>query len=285
MKSILILTDFSKNAASAAEAGLMLSGKLHTDILLFNSYIDYSTMASYSGGAWIVDEYKERQKQSKLGLDTLIEGLESLVGELDPGDRKPAIYSESDDNDLGMDVAEMLKQKDIELVVMGARSGCDADVLYGYDTSSVIKNSTKPIFVIPAKTNLKQIRKIIFATDFGVADIEAIQYLVKLCKLFDYQIDIVHVTDGSKAEDAKIKNKVIFENDLSKIHYPGLSYQIISGKDVAQELAHVVEKEGAAVLALLHHQYSFFNRLFRHSDTKAVLAHHHIPLIVFPSKQ
>jgi hypothetical protein len=37
MKTILVLTDFSENAACAAEAGLMLSGKLHTDFLLYNA--------------------------------------------------------------------------------------------------------------------------------------------------------------------------------------------------------------------------------------------------------
>jgi hypothetical protein len=55
VKKILVLTDFSANATCAAEAGLILSGKLHTDLLLFNTYIDYATMPSYGGGGCIVD--------------------------------------------------------------------------------------------------------------------------------------------------------------------------------------------------------------------------------------
>ena len=47
MKNVLVLTDFSQNSYAAAEAGLLLAGKLHTDLLLFHTYINYQTMASY----------------------------------------------------------------------------------------------------------------------------------------------------------------------------------------------------------------------------------------------
>jgi len=44
MKNILVLTDFSENASAAAEAGLLLAGKMHADILLYNTYINYQTI-------------------------------------------------------------------------------------------------------------------------------------------------------------------------------------------------------------------------------------------------
>ena len=56
MKNVLVLTDFSTNAYTAAEAGLLLAGKLHTDLLLFHTYINYQTITSFGGGGWIVDE-------------------------------------------------------------------------------------------------------------------------------------------------------------------------------------------------------------------------------------
>ena len=101
MKNILVLTDFSNNATAAAEAGLIIAGKMHADMLLFNTYINYQTITSYGGGGWVVDEFTERKHKSKLGLEALTEGLESLSYHLDPGDRQPVITSESDDSDLG----------------------------------------------------------------------------------------------------------------------------------------------------------------------------------------
>jgi hypothetical protein len=87
MKNVLVLTDFSQNSYAAAEAGLLLAGKLHADLLLFHTYINYQTITSYGGGGWIVDEFTERKHQDRIGLQTMTEGLESISDQLDPEDR------------------------------------------------------------------------------------------------------------------------------------------------------------------------------------------------------
>jgi hypothetical protein len=66
MKTILVLTDFSKNATLAAAEALTLGGKLHADLLLFNTYITYPTAASYAGADWLAEEFAERQTQMKI---------------------------------------------------------------------------------------------------------------------------------------------------------------------------------------------------------------------------
>ncbi len=282
MKTILVLTDFSENAASAAEAGLVLAGKLHADILLFNSYINYETIASYGGGGWIADEFTERKHQSKIGLASLTEGIELLTVELDEEDYTPAVTSESDDNDLGQDVADLIDKKNVELVVMGARSDMKDDFMFGADTNEIIENSVRPVFIVPKGTKLRNLHKIVFATDFEEADIKAIRYMAKLGELLNYKLEIIHVEDpAKKSNDEK---ELAFDRQLAHIKYTGMQYHKLNGKDIVGRLNLLVSRTPGTILAMVHVQHSFLMRLFGHSMVREALAHQKTPLLIFPSK-
>jgi nucleotide-binding universal stress UspA family protein len=283
MKTILVLTDFSANATCAAEVGLMLSGKLHTDLLLFHTYIDYATMGAYGGGGWIVDEFTERKKHSKQGLELLTEGLESLSNELEPGDYKPVISFDLNDCNLEMAVADLLRQNNVELIVMGARSHDKEEALYGDDTNSIVNHATCPVLIVPAKTDLEQIRKVIFATDFDQADFKAIHYLAKLGRLFHYQLEIIHVINPASKEAVKSTQGTAFKEQLMQFKYQGLTYHEVGGKDVISRLNGLSTETGTGLLALFHHQRPWLIRLFAHSETKRALAKQKMPLLIFPS--
>jgi nucleotide-binding universal stress UspA family protein len=282
MKNMLILTDFSANAYTAAQAGLLLAGKLHTDLLLFHTYINYQTMASYGGGGWIVDEFTERKRQDRIGLQALTEGLESISDQLDPGDRKPVINSESNDSDLGLDVADLIHRKNVEMVVMGSRSNPPEDIGFGADTNAVLEYSTRPILITPAGTDLRKIHKILFATDFEEGDVEAVHYMARLAKLFHWKLEIVHVCDtgGSHCNNKEAD----FKNRLDKLHITGLRYLDINGKDVVNRIHRFLSSESRTVLAMVHVQNSFLVRLFQHSLVRKAIANQETPLLIFPSK-
>ena len=282
MKNVLVLTDFSPNSYAAAEAGLLLAGKLHTDLLLFNSYINYQTMTSYGGGGWIVDEFTQRRIDSIKGLQALTEGLESLSSQLDPQDRCPAINCESNDCDLGMDVAELIREKNVEMVVMGSRSDMPDDIAFGADTNAVIEYSTRPVLITPMGTNLGKIHRILFATDFDESDLKAIHHMARLAKLFHYKIEVVHVSDpGSHTCDKKEQS---FRYHLDQLHYTGLHYHAINGRDVIKRLNNFIADEAGTILAMVHVQNSFLVRLFQHSLVRKALGNQKTPLLIFPSK-
>ncbi|WP_439695393.1 universal stress protein [Mucilaginibacter sp. AW1-7] len=261
----------------------MLSGKLHTDLLLFHTYIDYATMGAYGGGGWIVDEFTERKKHSKQGLELLTEGLESLSNELEPGDYKPVISFDLNDCNLEMAVADLLRQNNVELIVMGARSHDKEEALYGDDTNSIVNHATCPVLIVPSKTDLEQIRKVIFATDFDQADFKAIHYLAKLGRLFHYQLEIIHVINPASKEAVKSTQGTAFKEQLMQFKYQGLTYHEVGGKDVISRLNGLSTETGTGLLALFHHQRPWLIRLFAHSETKRALAKQKMPLLIFPS--
>ncbi|HEY9000734.1 MAG TPA: universal stress protein [Mucilaginibacter sp.] len=282
MKNVLVLTDFSENSYTAAEAGLLLAGKLHTDLLLFHTYINYQTITSYGGGGWIVDEYTERKHQDLIGLQTMTEGLELLSSRLDAEDHKPVIYSESNDSDLGLDVADLIHRKNVEMVVMGSRSNPPEDIGFGADTNAVIDYSTRPVLITPAGTDLRKIHKILFATDFEEGDVEAVHYMARLAELFHWKLEIVHVCDTGHNH---CNNKEAdFKNQLEKMDITGLTYQEINGRNVIKRIHRFLSSESGTILAMVHVHNSFLVRLFQHSLVRKALVNQETPLLIFPSK-
>ncbi len=285
MRTILVLTDFTENASHAAKCAVMLGSKLNTNVLLFNTYITAPVIPQYAGGPSAVDEIMQREKLCKNKLQHLYLALEDTIHRLEPGTSKPAVYTQSGEGSLGMNVEEIIQQKDIELVVMGSRSYSTIEhLLNGSETSEVINRSARPVFILPHNVNLKRIKKVVFATDFDQADINAVRYLTKIGKKFNFHLEIVHVAiygDNNTLTVAKAKE---FLSQVSKLDYPAITYNAVKGKGVINRLNSLCDETGADMLALMHHQHSFFMRLFQQSTTREALLNQSIPLLVIPSK-
>lgn len=285
MKTLLVLTDFTENATHAAKSAVMLGSKLHANLLLFNTYMTAPVISQYAGGPWVVDEIMQREDLCKDKLQRLHSTLEDIIEKLEPGAPKPPVHIQSGEGGLGANVQEIIQQKDIELVIMGARSDSTiADLLNGSEISAVINRSTRPIFILPHNVTLKNINKVVFATDFDQADINAVRYLIKIGRKFNFQLEIVHVAVSGDNSTLKIEMEKEFLIKVSKLNYPSITYNAVRGKDVVHRLHNLCNEAGADMLALMHHQHSFFMRFLNQSTTKEALLNQSIPLLVIPSK-
>lgn len=284
MKTNLILTDFSGNATNAATFGTYLSSKLHSNVLLFNTYLKFSEALSYAGGPWVVDDVARWKNQSKSQLKDLAHELEDLIAETETEDRMPSINYETEEGNLSNNVEDIINKKNIELVVMGARTGTTIDhVFYGSDTVSVIHQSKRPVFIIPAECHLKNITNVVFATDFEEADKKALQYLVELGQVFHFELEIIHVTHPGKKKSGKSEEEIAFLSQLSELKYPGITFKEIGGKDVVSRLNRLCSGKSSELLAMVHYQYSPLMRILHQSTTEKALTNQKIPLLVFPS--
>lgn len=278
-ENIIILTDFSENAASAAETGLALSSKLGTDLLLYHTYIDYPALPYASGGGWDLEEYPLKKKQALQRMECLLEGLESLATQSAQEDRQPTISFLIEDGDLGVELSNLLENRSVEMIVMGARSEHPDDPLSGDDTKAVIRHADRPVLVVPAGTIINQVHKIVFATDFEPEDLEAIRYIKKLCQLFGFGMEVIHVDlDKSKTAD----RETAFKDSLDALHATGVQYEKLNGKDLVRRINQFVSEKAPVILALRHHHYPFFIDLFVQSKSKELLAKQKTPLLIFP---
>jgi nucleotide-binding universal stress UspA family protein len=289
MKTILVLTDFTENAAHAASSAIVLGEKLHAKLLLFNSFYNMPILPSYGGssGPWVVEDLVLSEADCDKNLKQFAADLKKKVTALPAEHYKPTIAVQYGEGDLSKNIETILQEVDVELIVMGARSGSAiGHILTGSDTRAVIDNATRPILIVPEKTGLENLRKITFATNFEELDFKTIRYLHKLNKAFHYQIEIVHVSlFWSIDEDNYNKHKAdAFRREIQEIGLPETSYYEIKGKDVISRLDRFCTEHDSDLLVMVHYKDSMMSRIFQESATKAALSDQHIPLLIIPAK-
>ncbi len=286
MKTILVLTDLTENAAHAARAGVRLGEKLGANILLLNVNTSQPVMPQYFGDPTAVDTLDFWEAESRKRLHQLSRSLESLLVQRDPQLRGPNIESCCGEGNVAMAIEEVMARKDIELIVMGARGGSTIDHIFaGSETVAVIDKSAKPILIVPLNADLNKLAKIVYATDFNQADLSGLRYLVKLAKLFNAHVEVVHVNLYHDQEDSsKLERERVFLKEIRNLNYPKISIREVHGKEVTSRLNTLCEESVADVLAFMHYKNSFFKRLFKHSTTLGALTDQKIPLLILPSE-
>jgi len=284
MKTILVLTDFSENATHAATSAVLLGSKLRTNILLFHNYQSLPVTPFYAGGAMVAEEPDWFADESKKHLAELENKLEPLLETLNEDDIKPHIHSESNEGSLVENIKSICKQRELELIVMGSRTKDPIDhFFFGSETTSVIHHAKCPVLIIPQKNDLNNLNRIVFATDFDKADFDAINYLIKIGKLFDTDIEIIHVVEPGDTTSVKSEKETIFREHVAHLKYPKITYRKIIGKDVVKRLNRLCKETGTGLLAMVHQHHYLFVRMLKHSITKEIMIDQNIPLMVFPS--
>ena len=281
MKNILVLSDFSANAIHAAHIGAMIAKRLHANILLFNASM---AKPAYAGGPTLVEEVFFVDEDNCNRLKYLSCQIADSI-QKDGNNWKPSVHQEIRLSTLSSGIKSLSKEKNIEMIVMGAREGSSIDhFLAGSDTFSVIDHANRPVLVIPYDIDVNDLKKVVFATNFAEQDIEAIRYLVKLGSIFNFHLEIVHVDLPADTDLTKELRKTEFMKYIHKLHYPAINIQEIHGKDVINRLSRLCDESGADLLAFTHYHDSIFSKVFRQSTTRKALEKQKIPMLIFPSE-
>jgi nucleotide-binding universal stress UspA family protein len=286
MKKILVLTDLSENSLNLTRAAALLANKLHTDVLLFNYYTSIPITPYNGAGPWVGEDEAWWEQESKTKLDQMAIELQHFINFSFPGEKwRPVVFNRSEEGSLAENIKTIMNYEDIEMLVMGSSTESNLEhLIFGNNTKTVINHSKCPVLIIPDGFELKALTKVVFATDFNISDIKAINFLFRLEESFHFQLEVVHVNVfGDKHKDELVA-KEIFLSMLEDINHPNLIHKEVAGKDVVKSLQRLCAEQGVDILALLHSQDSLIVRLIRQSTANAVLEKQTIPVFIFPSK-
>jgi len=276
MKKILLLTDFSANADNAAAWALNIAEKLDGSLVLFHSLKLEPISPYYGGGAFVSETGQLMSEESKEKLSELCEALR------DRASNKSIVIEElTGEGNLGDFIGTMTKKEQFELIVMGARSGGALEhFLTGSDTRQVIDNAVCPVLIVPATSQNVALGKAVLATDFNHGDLRAVDYLNEWAAFFDLQLEIAHVMLPGEKVDAAAE--LAFRKGVNRRENQEMTYHEVSGQELSHRLNRLCSMTQADILAMVHYEQGFFDRLFRHSQTKHALDKQHFPLLIFP---
>lgn len=275
MKTILVPTDFSNNAETALHFAILLAKKLKAKLILVHVY-QLPTVIAAAPQNFLADELNETKLKAERSMKALCQHIQH-AGDV------PYEYLLETGNNLEI-LLQVIKEKAVSLVIMGTK-GSDrlSSVIFGSTTSNLMAKANCPILALPEGVRFdKGIKKMTYATDYRQIDISAIQKLVEIARVFNAQINIIHISgDEIDAED-EVKLMSDFMKKVNQVaDYNNLSFQILHGNNVEEKLEQYMAEGSTDMMVMATHYRGIMDRLFGKSLTKEVVLETTIPLLAF----
>lgn len=280
MKRILIPTDFSENAWNAIGYAMHLFVNQECEFYLLNTYTPIIPssrfMAPMVNGIRIEDAVRST---SENGLTKTVERIKKEFN-----NPKHSFETISSFNLLADEVKDVVDNYRIDLIVTGTKgaSGMD-EVFMGSNTVRIIKNTKKcPILAIPQHFDFRAPSEIAFATDFNrFYSLSELLPLIDLANAFEATIRIVHVQYEIKA----LTELQQFNLNMLRKYFGDVEHYIhtVSELNSVSQTLEVFSKElDIHLLAMLHYQHSYMEKMTREPIVKRTAFHTQIPLLVIP---
>ena len=278
MKKILLPTDFSDNAYNAIKYAVELFKNEECIFYLLNTYtpVLYDTeYILYSPSPLSLDEiYKNNS------LKGLAKVEKQIKKDLPNSKHQWEIVSSF--NMLKDEIKEQVKEKEIDLVVMGTQGASGAEmILFGTHTVHAIKKATCPLLAIPSGFEFKTLNNILFPTDFDLEFTDKhLKFLKELSLEQGSKLHILNVIFGVPLEAKQEKSKKILVNYFENI--PHTFYSLEKGS-VPEAIDDFQKNNPVELLVMINNKHSFFENLLFRPVVNEIGFHIKIPFLVIPS--
>jgi len=253
IEHVLHPTDFSEPAQNALTYAMEIAHKHDAHLKVIHAK---KTAYSY-GSNKMMEEIIKKNEYPDLSLETTIE--------------------------LGDTVSTILDLAD-DLIVMGTKGkGNLAKMVFGSISSEIMLKSPVPVLLVPPERNYSEFDSFIFATDYNDKDLEKLQQLIPLAKLFDAQITVLHIS----AED-DLKSRITFRGfkEMAKeyIDDPNMKFQLIFEENFYAGLSAFLHGQSGELIVMTRNKKPFFKSLTEEDHIQQSI-YTKVPLLVLPNEE
>lgn len=279
MKKILFPTDFSASANNAFVYALNLADTLKAEIITLHVY-EYPIMDSnyIEVPLYQAEVYENLELSNFKNYKSHIPALHQIA--VANNMEHIAISNVLLEGDLVHNVAQLVKEQNIDYVIMGTHgaSGFN-EFIFGTATADVMTGTTAFVIAIPEESQYEPIRKIGFATAYKEEDKAALRKVIPIAEAFGATIECLHVQKpGEQTETTILADwKHVFSNS-------NISFHTIESNAIEESIIDFTEAHRIQLFALLNHKHGFWESLFHTSLTKKLAFHLKVPLLALHEK-
>lgn len=277
MKTILVPTDFSKNALNAVKYAIAYSQETKSKIILFHSFDEPTAPLNVPFADIHIGKQEARQiaeRDMKKLIDSLLKTNPSLK-------LKWVVQS-----GIGSDnIVDYVKENNIPLIIMGTTGqGAVTRAIVGSTTSSVIKNVPCTILAVPPKAKFKGITNVAVATDLEKDNLLVVNEAVAFAKYLRAKITFIYVQDLDIFDADASLEKMIAKLRM-QLKYKNISYYICRDSNVSEGLDYFIKKQKPDVLSMVTHGWKFPETIWKTNWTDKMSNHTSVPLLIFHTRK
>ena len=279
MKSILYATDFSKASESALKYAASLSRQLNMRLVVTHVY-DVPTIL----GTQLEQTFPELRKDALVTeRKRLTEFCETQLADTK---KLPELIIDPVEN-MSIHSGIIAKATDwhVRMIIVGMKGeNAIKDTLIGSTAKKLIEKSPCPVLTVPNGFELHGVKRLVYATDFELEDLKALEKVVAMAKTFDAEILVIHISMDKEYSGAS--QMAWFKEMLSKrIHYDKIHFEVLESADVAGSIKQYSEQVHAGLIAMLERAQKGLIKKWFHRDTvKHMASSSSIPLLSFNEK-
>lgn len=274
MKNILIPTDFSETANNALHYALELALLTGAECTLVHAY-----EMPYDFAAQMENRTEAIKKNAKKKLQDYVETL-----------KQDANYQHLRFNLLVEEgtpesvVEDLTDETRVDLIVVGLNKHSGWESFFSGNTGAdVIERSQVPVLAVPAGTPFTKPREIVYAATYSEEDLQNLEELAAIARLFDARLRVVHIVKESTQEE-KLRFRSFSEEVQDKLSYSNVVQELHVASDVEDGIQQAAGTEGV-IISMAHYHRSFFNEIFSKSHTEEMAKETRVPLLVFYEKE
>lgn len=273
MKTILVPTDFSAVAKTAATYAMKLAGRLHATTLIF--YNAYQAPVMTEPGLPVVQllDIDSLKQISEEGLQNFTRELKTLC----PPQLKIETISEF--AILTNSINDICERTGADLIIMGITGGSKLEeVLIGSTATSVVSHSKVPVIVIPPGAVYNDLNKIMLACDFGkVEDSTPLHELKHLLDITGARLYVLHTYKNDK--DITADKNYRAELLKGKLHTYNPEYHFEKNDNFIDGINEFADNNKIDLIVTIPKKHGFFDNIFKENHTKQLAFHSHVPLM------
>ncbi len=269
MNTLLIPTDFSPVADNALKYAMDMATQYQLDITLFH-VVQLSTPSV--ANVVYLDAMTDLSKHAEEKMAEKINVLKVQYPDLN--------FSYKVDTGLFLDSLQSYcdEIKPIAVIMGITGDGVGIDKIIGSNAILALNTLTTPLIVVPKNAYFKSVNRMCFACDLkNVATSTPLLAIKTYAKLFNAEVHILNIDYKNRhfSPDTPAEIDVLnlmFDNIEHKFHF-------IENESMQDAINDFIDQNDMDMLIMLPKKHSFFESLFKKSQTKEMLYQSHIPIL------
>ena len=271
MKKFLVPTDFSDTSKNAARFAVQATAHIPGAVIIL--YHVYDKIAGGSDGSPLT----ETDSDKKTVLGSALENLRSELNGLSSVDIE---YEAEEGGSLIDQMKKYVRHNAIDMIIMGITGATRLEQIFmGSNSLNMAREAVCPVIIVPPDAQYKQIKNVLFASDFKNVDSTTPKAQLKaVLNLFKPDLHIVNVDDEhyvELTEEFKVQR-----NKLEKMFADyNPQFYFIRFYDFLDAISSFTADKNIDLILTVPRKHGFLTNLFKTSHTKKLAYHSHVPIV------